>query len=117
MWSATDQWKLVGESRRSHLRALPARGGSNRTSHAAYYELTYTEQAGDPRADQAWARVLDTTTNSHLQGNSVRSVFTMLRRLLIAPSKRHSRPCSGFTDDDSKNATLINEIKARPVRA
>ena len=129
MWSAADQWKLVGESEAKSFyeRYLQEWGGSN-PDHAiaAYYELaTYAEQAGDPRADQAWARVLDTYNEFAPSGQlgplGVHYAAAAAYRPVQASFEAFKQ--YEFTDDDNKNATLINEIKSqtctrlRPSRA
>ena len=117
MWSAADQWKLVGEAEAKSFyeRYLQEWGGSN-PDHAiaAYYELaTYAEQAGDPRADQAWARVLDTYNEFAPSGQlgplGVHYAAAAAYRPVQASFEAFKQ--YEFTDDDNKNATLINEIK------
>ncbi len=117
MWSAADQWKLVStdEAKRFYERYLQSWGGTN-PDHAiaSYYELAkIAEEAGDPRASDAWARVLESynefAPGGQLGPLGVHYAAAAAYRPVAAAFAEFQQ--YEFTSDDNKNATLINEIK------
>jgi len=117
MWSAADQWMLVSEdeAERFYQRYLSSWGSTN-PDHtiAARYELAqYAEKRGDPRADAAWSAVIETynefAPSGKLGALGVHYAAAAAYRPVQASFEAFKQ--YEFSDNDDRNAALINEIK------
>jgi len=117
MWSAADQWTLVGpaEAQSFYERYLEGWGTSN-PDHAiaAKYELAkFAEANGDRRTEDAWAEVIALYNEFAPAGEigplGVHYAAAAAYRPVEAAFEEFK--LYEFSENDDKNASLINEIK------
>ncbi len=117
MWSASDQWTLVGpaEAQSFYERYLEGWGTSN-PDHAiaAKYELAkFAEANGDRRTEEAWAAVIDMYNEFAPEGKigPVGVHYAAAAAYRPVEAAFEAFKLYEFSDNDDKNASLINEIK------
>jgi hypothetical protein len=117
MWSAADQWVLVGpsEAQAFYERYLEGWGTSN-PDHAiaATYELAkFAEANGDRRTEEAWAKVITMYNEFAPEGKigplGVHYAAAAAYRPVEAAFEAFKQ--YEFSESDDKNASLINEVK------